>query len=146
MHFPTVYKAQSHRDQSRQGCTHTHVQHPQIPETLGPLPPAPRAFLISLCSFFLPSQPLFSNENAENMGWGIGSPGLSSGDEIAFTLGSLWQNRPFHSLVFNMRLGRGERKSQKVGLCRTHCLSVCVCVCVCFKMGLIWASNPFQTA
>ena len=31
-------------------------------------------------------------ENAENMGWGIGSPGLSSGDEIAFTLGSLWQN------------------------------------------------------
>ena len=107
----------------------------------GPLPPAPCAFLTSLCSFFLPSQPLFSNEKAENAGWGIGSPGLSSGGKITFTLDSLWQNWPFHSLALNMRLGRGGRKSQKVGLCRTHCLSLslslslslCVCVCVCLK-------------
>ena len=97
----------------------------------GPLPPAPCAFLTSLCSFFLPSQPLFSNEKAENAGWGIGSPGLSSGGKITFALISLWQNWPFHSLALNMRLGRRGRKSQKVGLCRTHCLSVCVCVCVC---------------
>ena len=86
---------------------------------------------LSVQSFLLSSQPPFSNENTENVGWGIGSPRLSSGDEIAFTLGSLWQNQPFHSLAFNMRLGRGERKSQKVGLRRTHCLSLCVCVCVC---------------